>query len=462
MIGNLGQSVSSIDITQLMSIVVALLFGSLVLALSAKDIWQFCFLTVLITTVAASVDLGPFSTAIEALRFPAVILLGLATLKEWSNNGKRYGSPRPKQIVSVSTLLLLFVSVSALSLSVSDNALGSLGQFGVLAVFVLTLYASVERWRSALTAYSDIRLINGALSVFLVAGFFVLPFGLGLSGERFTGVFSNANTAGLVATIVIPASVAILRWGKSYLAVVGIAAGTLTLLGSQARTSILSLLVAFAVWAVVARVSARGRANVLAAGVGLLAIGGFALGAINPVRTKFINVFARFELPEEEGLLLSGRENIWQGALDAFSDKPILGYGYGNAPPLSVGEVEQELLTGVPVRGITANSYIQILVETGILGFACIAMLVGLLVVIAVRLMRSADLGALGVLIIAGLLVQLTESPLLAAGQFYPWAFWFITLGSIMLHSLPQRPAQSSGESGRSHHSADNGVGRGG
>ena len=461
MTSGLEEPLSSMDVFQLMLLAAIVLFGVLVLALAAKDLWQGCFLTVLVATAAASTDLGPISSALGTLRFPAFIVFALAALNERAKYSKFVNGARPKKVVSVGTLLMTFLSISALSLAVADNSVGVLAQLGMLAVFVLALLVSAVRWRFARLARSDIRLINGTLTIFLVAGFLVLPLGLGFSGERFVGIFSNANTAGLVATIVIPASVAILKWGRSYLPIIGIVAGTLTLLGSQARTSLLALVVAFVVWGMLARGSAKGRAHVLVGGLALIAIGAFALVVSERARSEFSSVFSRFELPEEGGLLLSGRETIWQAAFHVVNQRPILGYGYGNSPPLSPGEIEQQIATGNAVRGIAANSYIQVLVETGLLGFAVIALVAGLLLVVSVQLMRSAELGGIGALVFAGLLVQLTESPLLAPGQFYPWAFWFIALSSMMLLYRHRGSHQIDAHAGPGYAETDFGVGNG-
>lgn len=103
-----------------------------------------------------------------------------------------------------------------------------------------------------------------------------------------------------------------------------------------------------------------------------------------------------------------GRQGIWPGALEAFGDAPILGYGAGNAMD-AVRSV-----TGYPYREDNVHNYpLQVLLDFGLVGFAAfVAVVVGFLVQGARARLRS-PFAAFLLLYLIGGLVQFRGGELL-------------------------------------------------
>ncbi len=65
----------------------------------------------------------------------------------------------------------------------------------------------------------------------------------------------------------------------------------------------------------------------------------------------------------------SQRISFWLGAIEAFKEKPIFGYGYKNYEPHSVAIKTKYQLPYPEIQGHAHSNYLEILATTGILGF---------------------------------------------------------------------------------------------
>jgi O-antigen ligase len=102
----------------------------------------------------------------------------------------------------------------------------------------------------------------------------------------------------------------------------------------------------------------------LAMGIALLGISGTLAVAYIPETTLERLASTRTELA---GGSLGGRIRIWRAGVEAFLDRPILGYGAGQFQPAI-----HPILRDTPA---SHNSFLTVLVEQGIIGFVLYAMI---------------------------------------------------------------------------------------
>lgn len=102
-------------------------------------------------------------------------------------------------------------------------------------------------------------------------------------------------------------------------------------------------------------ISYKDRKNVLKYFFMILVIGiiGYAI-IMNIPQAKII--FEKIVLLEESGDVLNGRDILWEGTLEVFVENPIIGIGLGAIQNI-IGEYSH-------------NTYIQLLAETGFIGFS--------------------------------------------------------------------------------------------
>jgi O-antigen ligase len=62
------------------------------------------------------------------------------------------------------------------------------------------------------------------------------------------------------------------------------------------------------------------------------------------------------------------RISFWMGAIEAFKEKPILGYGYKNYEPNSVAIKTKHQIAYPEIQGHAHSNYLEVLATTGILG----------------------------------------------------------------------------------------------
>jgi len=298
----------------------------------------------------------------------------------------------------------------------------------MLFIFLVAVLCSIDRWKDSEIIRSDVGLLVGFLTFVLAVGFLLIPLGEGFRGERFSGIYFNPNTAGLTASLLVPAALAMWQWTQKPFYLTAALVGILTILTSQSRTPLLAVSAALVVWYILSSDKFRLKASTLLAACMASVVFVAVLISTRGLREFFSGAFSRLIGQDQSADTFSGREAIWRNALDATAQRPVFGHGYSNSPPLDPGDYGTQFASELDVRGIAANSYVQALVETGLVGFTLVIAAVSVLLYISVKMMRTSKMGGFGAFILVGLLVQLTESPLLAAGQAYPWVFWIVAL----------------------------------
>ena len=141
---------------------------------------------------------------------------------------------------------------------------------------------------------------------------------------------------------------------------VALVAGTILFL-AQARTSLASSLIALlAVGFMVRRL--RWLAYVMV-GVGLFVGAYYMLTDSKLGIEDNIVAYARRGVSDEHLKNLSGRTELWQVGWEMFKDSPVLGHGF------QTGVRDQGVKYGLPLGTNMHSSHMQVLVDTGVLGY---------------------------------------------------------------------------------------------
>jgi exopolysaccharide production protein ExoQ len=203
--------------------------------------------------------------------------------------------------------------------------------------------------------------------------------------KGWTGVYFNANSLALVASVGILLSAVLVaqhwrrrgRWLIVSVAGGAIVADAWLISGTESLTPLAALLFAIAAAAVAGvgrRFAGPGRrgepyvgAITALVGVGVVVVTGVAFST----RNSWLASFGRSST-------LTGRTEIWQGSVDWWLDQPLHGHGYRGA-----WADPQFVLDQIEVRGeslgSTHNSFIELLLGTGVVGFAlAVALVIGL------------------------------------------------------------------------------------
>lgn len=118
---------------------------------------------------------------------------------------------------------------------------------------------------------------------------------------------------------------------------------------------------------------------------------------------------------------LNGRQTAWSYAFDIWRRRPVEGVGF------RAGEIafqhDRALAPSFQLDG-AHSSYVQLLLELGLLGAGLGALLLVVLLFAAYRSRKRFDTSPLGAIIVVGLATGITESALLGVGQAISWTFW--------------------------------------
>jgi O-antigen ligase len=197
--------------------------------------------------------------------------------------------------------------------------------------------------------------------------------------QRYAGARLNANDLGLMMALSIPVSYSLLIQSKGKIAWVYrlqlVLAGT-TILLTASRGAALASVVALAIVPLThARLTTRQRIGVLLT-VSLLICG--VLLFIPSTSWERLST-----IPEEllQGTL-TGRTVIWTAGWELFREHPILGVG-ANAFRLTVSRILAEPIradeSGIPQAPAAHNTFLSVLVEQGVIGFALFCALLSVL-----------------------------------------------------------------------------------
>lgn len=302
------------------------------------------------------------------------------------------------------------------------------------------------KWASALCAYLVIvarkpsmpqlkhllyAVVAGAV-IPLLYGWWQLANGIGKpnllhGGLRIQSTFNHPNTYGFYAVTVIVAA-----WGlrsqvsgtaRRFVSLVGAAAFAASLFTlSRTAWGALGLVLLILCW----------RDRRLAA---MASIVGVAILAAAPrLISRVLDLFQPRE-GGNKGNSLLGRLNIWSGEIQTFLEKPLFGHGFGYT--LSSQEKASH------------NDFLRMLVETGVIGFLALVVLVITLIRFSVKVARGrADLplGFLGLSLAYA--VQSLASNNMGKGA-YQLYFWVLAGASVIWASYPVPSGKISAPKGK-------------
>lgn len=286
--------------------------------------------------------------------------------------------------------LLLLLVWSACSITWAPDVLDATGSWGAMTIAVLLGGAIATRFSGMDAA----RLIFGTLCALAVASVLV--------AELFPSIGTIVTSRPGIGATVRP--VGLFDW-NSRLGIVS-AFGAVLGLGlwfeRRNRTYFLLTLVVVAVVAY-----SQSATSVVACVGGLVAVvwksSAFARPVMNlacalilvglPTRTLERLYAASLQLLGRS-VDLTGRSGIWRGSIDLIKERPLLGYGIGNAPASATQS------SGMNVDN-AHNGYLQVMIELGIIGLLVFGVLVTVAVVRAVSVKSTWLFGCLTVFLIS-------------------------------------------------------------
>jgi O-antigen ligase len=278
-------------------------------------------------------------------------------------------------VVPVVLLALLFLTV-ALSEDVSTSFVYFASIILVLAA--CWLFAGHVASRNAESQVFEIIANVGRFVIFSNMLLLVAGVNLGRGGYRFSGWTDNPNTLALMIAptlIILIAQIlerrrnVLLLWNVPFILM-----GLLLLMQADSRAGILWIGIAcLALFA-------------FRQGVGISFWVSVVLGALfvifwNDISEFVISLVDR-DTAKVNADILSGRSEMWPIGMDLFSQKPLVGHGLGTSEAMldALGGTFREA-QGSQFH----NSYVTILVETGVVGGLALLMVVGTAVVCGIR-----------------------------------------------------------------------------
>ncbi len=323
--------------------------------------------------------LGPF-TSTSLIGFLLVILglyWGLLTLADTRKNSG---------FTPIHLLIFLYWGISAIAVGFSPVKMAALAGLGKLTLNLLFFLAASRVLRSPV-------LLNRIITVILLVGLVVSSYGIkqqlngveqlatwndptsDLAGA--TRVFSYLGNPNLLAAYLLPmialSVAAIFVWRKGLPKILAITIAGINLACiyfTQSRGGWLGLIAVFAVLLVLSYLWwqeslpsfwKRWLLPSVFGGIGLL----FLLGLlfVAPLRSRVMSIFAGRGDSSN-----NFRINVWESVKQMIRDRPILGIGPGNTAFNKV----YPLYMSPKYSALSAYSiYLEICVETGLIGFSC-------------------------------------------------------------------------------------------
>lgn len=373
------------------------------------------------TTVNFAVEL-PITALSYYPRFLFAVLLLVITLHQ-GQKWKRPLAQAPPMARALMRWTWVLVLIAGLSTFWSIAPVETALQAGVFAVLAANMQAHITgRWHRPGTIAHDMRVIYWVLALSVVGS---LAMGTQSAG-RLSGLYENPNGLGILAAMAVAIGIGLLRDRRSWTVAVVTLLCAVTMVLAESRTALVALVAAL-LWFALRRRTLSPSVAIL----GSFAAAGVVLIIMLGIRVPMPSVITRFLDGSD---LLNTRDVGWQFAIDLWERRPTLGYGF------RVGE--QVFIQNLRFTSFTAdgahNSYLQTLLELGVVGIIPLL----LIVVVLLRALWRAPMDGfsvgLALLVIVGLAMSLAESALLGVGTVISWAFW---LGAAALCSTtPNRP----------------------
>jgi exopolysaccharide production protein ExoQ len=330
------------------------------------------------------------------------------------------------------TALWATAGLAMLSSVWSITPLHTLQQAIALLLLAALAHAVLRRrWVDPAAVAGDLHVVYVVLSMSVV-----VSLALGIVGhpsatsfnDRFQGLYANPNMLSIICALTIPLGWAIYRQSRKRTQLLGIVPAVIALPLTESRTALVAVLVG-ALWTVLRHgVGPLARLATLAvAGVGFAYLFNMVPSVVG---SSWVQTFAARFTDPDNGDLSNGRTQIWQAAVELWQSRPTLGFGYASGIYL-FEETRHDGFFDVSVN-LVHNSYLQWLLELGVIGVAPLL----LLLLAAVRAVLLAPMSALNSglvwLIVTGLLIQVTESTMFGMGQPYPYVFWLAVAGVLV------------------------------
>jgi exopolysaccharide production protein ExoQ len=406
--------------------------------LNRLDGWQRLYVVSLVLLTAAASSFEAAASAAFYLRYAAV-----GALVGWTWHAHRCDqvplSSRPGVVRRLVWALHALTVLAAASTAWSFDPAETAQQAVALAMLSALVHLLVtRRWSVPERIAADFRVaylvLVAAAAVGLVGAQIGIPETGGFDG-RLQGVFANPNLLGITMALAAPLGWGLYRESRraSYLA--GLAPVLFSVVESGSRTAQLGVAVA-GLWLLL-------RAAWHPRYVFPLVVGGVAVGVLFYVIAGGLHFLAAVEglsrfTSNDGGDLLNSRTLAWTAALHLWKQQPWLGYGYQAGEALFIDQLGAAGFFFS--RPSVHNSYLQLLLELGVVGAA---LLVVLLVLVLAAILRSrmsgVNTGVIGVLV-AGLAIHMTESAIFGTGQVYPFVYWLAAAAALMRYPVRWAP----------------------
>lgn len=273
------------------------------------------------------------------------------------------------------------------------------------------------------------------------------------SQNRLAGLFGNPNVLGMLCLAAIClCAIQTVRSEEKRTKILYAAAGAvnyITLLLANSRTQIFSVVLLCMILAFMHLMGERQKSGRVIRSVLAAVLAGVVVYFAGLLLQRFLSLFdvnyayyleyicdedladelqgsTIFRL--EDGSVLNGRVALWLTGLKAFAHKPLFGCGMDNlnASLVTMG------LEVLPVKGNLHNAYIEVLVDFGVVGFACLVTFGLVALRGALRFFRSGNgvkwtEGAVLLACVGAFVLDAAADSTLVA-SLYPTstAFWFI------------------------------------
>lgn len=413
----------------------------LLAALAGLDGWQRLWVLLLLLLFGATSSQPEVVDAVYYPKFAAGLLLAFWTWNSATTSVRL--NTQTRAVVFLVSGLWLACLVSLLSALWSVDRVTTLLQATALGTLAWLVHGVLtRRWQVPGRVARDLGVASLTLATMFALGIVaeivgVVPAIPGVVDPRFRGLFNNPQALGITAALVLPLLWALWRAERRLSYGLALVPTAISLVLCESRTAQVALLAGI-VWVLVRERGLRTKAAVSLAAATCLVFLASALGVVR--MASFTDLFARFGAAEG-GDLLNTRTIAWNDAIQQWLLRPVEGYGYGAGPTL----FDSLRSAGSTVFGsdVVHNSYIQWLLELGLLGLLPLAAVLGACAVVVLK-GRLDQLGVgLVAAVVAGLLVNVTESAMFGTGQVYPYLFWLAVAGALVDR---QRTSAGDGE----------------
>lgn len=388
-----------------------------------QGLWRSMYVLVIVTTLGAISSVAPWVAVSTYGRVVAVGGLLLATYWVTRNETAVATRGTSRWILKCLALLAIVASVSVVwSVSVVDT----ITQAALFIALVLIMRRLVaRRWIDRKALVGDFSVAVTVLSLSMLIGIAAHFAGLlptTFSG-RFQGLFNNPNLAAIIALLTM-----FLAWGlflesRGVLRLLLVVPPFLTIALTETRAAFVAALIGV-IW-----MGARAGWRMFFLTAAILATVA-ALGA--PLWMPVIDRFGVISA----GDAFAGRTIGWETALHLLTLRPV-GYGWATTQSVFASAYDSGLSAFRPQSA--HNSYLQLLLEVNWVGAAILALvLIGVVVLIFRQRPTGIEVGFSGA-VVAGLVIQASESPLFGTGQPYPWLYWFAIAGLMAMHRPRER-----------------------